>query len=180
MKKTAEHDRGGGPIGRRGNALAGGILGIPLVGSFASAARKKRKIEAIAWIPLGNVDQFPEGETRLATFRNPLTRPWDGATGDIPCWVRRLPGEHFQVFAINCAHLGCPVTWFPQSGLFMCPCHGGVYYEASARASGPPPRGLFQLSRLGIENGKRVQTGEHHADPGHLRLHTGTDEKAPV
>jgi Rieske Fe-S protein len=52
--------------------------------------------------------------------------------------------DEFWVFAINCAHLGCPVSWFPQSGLFMCPCHGGVYYEDGARASGPPPRGLFQ------------------------------------
>jgi len=50
----------------------------------------------------------------------------------------------FQVLAVNCAHLGCPVTWFPQSGLFMCPCHGGVYYADGSHASGPPPRGLFQ------------------------------------
>jgi Rieske Fe-S protein len=26
----------------------------------------------------------------------------------------------------------------------MCPCHGGVYYENGDRASGPPPRGLYQ------------------------------------
>ena len=51
--------------------------------------------------------------------------------------------DQFQVFAINCAHLGCPVRWFPQSQLFMCPCHGGVYYADGSRASGPPERGLF-------------------------------------
>jgi len=49
----------------------------------------------------------------------------------------------FLVFAVNCAHLGCPVSWFQESGLFMCPCHGGVYYANGERASGPPPRGLF-------------------------------------
>jgi menaquinol-cytochrome c reductase iron-sulfur subunit len=58
--------------------------------------------------------------------------------------VRRIEGERFQVFAVNCAHLGCPVRWFPQSRLFMCPCHGGAYYEDGSRASGPPPRGLFE------------------------------------
>jgi menaquinol-cytochrome c reductase iron-sulfur subunit len=26
----------------------------------------------------------------------------------------------------------------------MCPCHGGVYYADGSRASGPPPRGLFE------------------------------------
>jgi hypothetical protein len=35
------------------------------------------------------------------------------------------------------------VSWFQESGLFMCPCHGGVYYANGERASGPPPRGLF-------------------------------------
>jgi Rieske Fe-S protein len=80
----------------------------------------------------------------MATFRNPTTRPWDGATGTIPCWVRRTAADQFQVFAVNCAHLGCPVRWFPQSGLFMCPCHGGAYYADGARASGPPHTGLFK------------------------------------
>jgi len=58
--------------------------------------------------------------------------------------VRRIAGNQFQVFAINCAHLGCPVRWFSQSKLFMCPCHGGAYYQDGSRASGPPERGLFQ------------------------------------
>jgi nitrite reductase/ring-hydroxylating ferredoxin subunit len=89
---------------------------------------------------------FPEGETRLANFRNPVTTPWDGQTGDIPCWVRRIAGNDFQVFAINCAHLGCPVSWFAQSKLFLCPCHGGAYYEDGSRASGPPERGLFEYA----------------------------------
>lgn len=133
------------------NALAGILLGIPLVGFLASAARKKQMIEAIAWIPLGDVSQFPEGETRLTTFRNPLTRPWDGATGDIPCWVRRLEGENFQVFAINCTHLGCPVRWFEESKLFMCPCHGGVFYEDGEHAAGPPPRALYTY-KYKVEN----------------------------
>ena len=70
--------------------------------------------------------------------------PADGKTADMACWVRRVAGNQFQVFAINCAHLGCPVRWFPQSGLFLCPCHGGAYYRDGARASGPPERGLFE------------------------------------
>ena len=53
------------------NALAAVLLGIPVVGYLASAARKKSMIDALAWIPLGEVDRFPEGQTRLATFRNP-------------------------------------------------------------------------------------------------------------
>src|SRR5262249_8658035 len=75
-------------------------------------------------------------------------QPWDGMTARGTVFVRRLSKDvddqhQFVVFAENCAHLGCPVTWFPQSKLFMCPCHGGVYYENGERASGPPPRGLY-------------------------------------
>ena len=40
------------------NAVAGVLLGVPLVGFLTSAARKKQMIEAIAWIPLGDVEQI--------------------------------------------------------------------------------------------------------------------------
>ena len=125
------------------NGAIGAVLAVPIIGYLLSPALKKRSQEQ-AWIPIGPVGDFPAGETRLATFRNPVTTPWDGQTGNIPCWVRHISGEEFQVFAINCAHLNCPVRWFAQSRLFMCPCHGGAYYEDGSRASGPPERGLFE------------------------------------
>ena len=59
---------------------------------------------------------------------------YERATAKIACWVRRIKGDQFQVFAVNCTHLGCPVRWFAQSKLFMCPCHGGAYYEDGAAA----------------------------------------------
>jgi Rieske Fe-S protein len=133
------------------DGVAGVLLAIPLVGyvfSSFSSAKDPRK-----WIALGEVNNFAEGRTQIAVYRNPVTRPWDGDTADIPCWVRRLKSNQFQVFAINCAHLGCPVRWFQESGLFLCPCHGGVYYEDGSRASGPPPRGLFEYDYK-VENGQ--------------------------
>lgn len=148
------------PMTRRGllwklgialNAVAGLMLAAPIVSFLLSPARRKRMREALTWVDLGELSNFPEGQTRLAAFRNPTSRPWDGQTADIPCYVRRLQGQEFQVFAINCAHLGCPVRWFPQSSLFMCPCHGGAYYADGSRASGPPPRGLFAYD-FKIEN----------------------------
>jgi Rieske Fe-S protein len=135
------------------NSAAAILLGIPLVRYFVTPGKKRVMHEDHAWVTLGAIDQFPEGETRLATFRNPFRRPWDGATSDIPCWVRHLSGEKFQVFAINCAHLGCPVHWFPQSALFLCPCHGGAYYQDGSLAAGPPPRGLFEY-RYKVEHGE--------------------------
>jgi len=114
----------------------------------------------LSWVSLGTVSQFPQGETRLATFRNPYVTPTDGKTADTACWVRRIAGDQFQVFAINCAHLGCPVRWFPQSSLFMCPCHGGAYYQDGSRASGPPERGLFQYQYKVQDGLVSIQAGE--------------------
>lgn len=125
------------------NGAVGAVLAMPIIGYLLGPAIKKGS-SYNSWIALGPLSNFPEGETRLVNFRNPVTTPWDGQTGDIPCWVRRVSGTTFQVFAINCAHLGCPVRWFAQSRLFLCPCHGGAYYADGTRASGPPERGLFE------------------------------------
>ena len=120
----------------------------------------KRKGAYHSWIALGSIDQFPVSETRLATFENPFTDPWDGETAKTACWVRRIDATNFQVFAVNCAHLGCPVRWFPQSGLFMCPCHGGVYYSDGSRASGPPERGLFEYKYKVSGNQLQIFAGQ--------------------
>ena len=125
------------------NGAVGAVLAVPIIGYFLGPAMK-RSSSVNSWITLGPLSDFPEGETRLVNYRNPVTTLWDGETGDIPCWVRRVSGTTFQVFAINCAHLGCPVRWFAQSKLFLCPCHGGAYYADGTRASGPPERGLFE------------------------------------
>lgn len=142
------------------NGVVGLALAVPIVRYLLSSLTRGRSDAYLSWVSLGNVEQFPEGETRLATFRNPLVLPADGKTVDTACWVRRVAGQQFQVFAVNCAHLGCPVRWFPQSGLFMCPCHGGVYYRDGSRASGPPERGLFEYPHK-VDNGLIViQAGE--------------------
>jgi Rieske Fe-S protein len=143
-------------VGAGLSALGGVLMGLPVVGFiFSSFARPKN---AAAWVSLGPLEQFPVNETRLAVYRNPYTRPWDGDTANIPCWVRRVDDRTFQVFAINCTHLGCPVRWFPGSRLFMCPCHGGAFYEDGSRASGPPERGLYEYQHK-IEGGNLIVLG---------------------
>ena len=125
------------------NAAVGAVLAVPLIGYLIAPALKKPSATG-AWIALGNLSEFPVGETRLAEFVSPVASLTDGETAKTACWVRRVSEEKLQVFAINCAHLGCPVRWFAQSKLFLCPCHGGAYYEDGRRASGPPERGLFE------------------------------------
>ena len=142
------------------NGIVAVILAVPVVRYLLSPIVRERRGAYDSWVSLGSLAQFPSGQTRLATYRNPVASPTDGDTADIACWVRNVDGQNFQVFAINCAHLGCPVRWFQQSGFFMCPCHGGVYYQDGSRASGPPERGLFEY-HYRVDGGKLlIKTGE--------------------
>jgi Rieske Fe-S protein len=130
-------------------AIATAAVGLPFVG-YLFGARKA----PVDWQPVGPLTDFPQGQTRLVTFDSPLRQPWDGVVARTGVYVRyqgvdekesdEAKRHRFLILAVNCAHLGCPVEWFQESGLFMCPCHGGVYYGNGARASGPPPRGLFE------------------------------------
>ena len=157
------------------NGLVAMVLAVPIVRYFLSSVTRGRAGGYRSWVSLGPVDQFPEGQTRLATFRNPYVTPTDGKTVDTACWVRRIAGDQFQVFAVNCAHLGCPVRWFPQSGLFLCPCHGGVYYRDGSRAAGPPERGMFEYPNR-VQNGIiSIQAGELPTPGlGHANLEKGS------
>jgi Rieske Fe-S protein len=146
-------------------ALATVAFSIPFVGYLLGPLLKKRTVQWVDHPPLGPVDGFPVNETRLVTFDNPIRQPWDGMVAHTGVYVRNLGKDErgqdrFTIFAVNCAHLGCPVTWFPQSGLFMCPCHGGVYYENGDRASGPPPRGLFKVPWK-VEKGQLIIQAPH-------------------
>jgi Rieske Fe-S protein len=130
-------------------AAAAAAVGVPFVGYLLGA--RKAPVE---WVPLGPVTGFPQGQTRLVNFDNPLRQSWDGIVSRAGVFVRyegrdeaeadETKAHKFLILAVNCAHLGCPVEWFAESGLFMCPCHGGAYYASGERASGPPPRGLFR------------------------------------
>jgi Rieske Fe-S protein len=132
------------------NAVVGGVLAAPLLGYLLGPIRRKNEREG-AWVSLGSADKFAVGEITLTDFQSPVTSLGDGETGKVACWVRREEDRQFQVFAVNCAHLGCPVRWFSQSKLFLCPCHGGAYYQDGSRAAGPPERGLFEY-RVKLDN----------------------------
>jgi Rieske Fe-S protein len=141
------------------NGAVGAVLAVPILGYILGPAFKKDSTYR-SWISLGPISNFPEGETRLVDYRNPFTTTSDGETGNVACWVRHMQRNQFQVFAINCAHLGCPVRWFEQSKLFMCPCHGGAYYEDGSRASGPPERGLFEYEFSIADNNLMINAGQ--------------------
>jgi menaquinol-cytochrome c reductase iron-sulfur subunit len=100
------------------NAAVGTVLAVPIA-AYLLAPAMKRSANVGGWLTIGSVNDFPVGETRLVDFQSPVAGLGDGQTGKVACWVRHISAQQFQVFAINCAHLGCPVRWFAQSKLFF-------------------------------------------------------------
>jgi len=119
----------------------GVAIGAPMVGFVVAPLLSKVPHE---WRPVGKVKDFKVGETVNVTFMDASPLPWAGITAKTGAWLRRVSEDKFEAFAVNCAHLGCPVRWLPDAELFMCPCHGGVYYADGTVAAGPPPHPLSQ------------------------------------
>jgi menaquinol-cytochrome c reductase iron-sulfur subunit len=151
-----------------GLGAAGGVaLGAPMVGFvigplFKGMGKAPPSPDAPEWRDVGKLEgsrlmitgddgkvsaaDFAPGTTleTPVVFADASSLPWSGVTGRTAAYLRRVSDTECIAFAINCAHLGCPVRWLPKAGLFMCPCHGGVYYADGSVAAGPPPHALFR------------------------------------
>jgi menaquinol-cytochrome c reductase iron-sulfur subunit len=143
----------------RVSVAAGGIgaliVALPVTG-FILAPLFKRTQEV--WRSVGKVEAFKIGETTAVQYEDASPLPWAGVTARSAAWLRRVNADTFIAFSINCTHLGCPVRWLAEANLFMCPCHGGVYYEDGTVAAGPPPLPLRRYP-VRVKNGSvEIQT----------------------
>lgn len=130
----------------------GAALGLmaPLVGFIlAPLTRRDPKV----WRTVGKVDSFKIGETVDVRYEDATPEAWAGVTARTAAWLRRESEDKFVAFSIHCTHLGCPVRWMSEARLFMCPCHGGVFYENGNVAAGPPERPLTRYP-VRVENGE--------------------------
>ena len=72
-----------------------------------------------------------------------------------------------NVLSNSCAHLGCPVRWFPEQQLYLCPCHGGLYDINGGWVGGPPPRGMYRYTEAEVrEDGKLYVRHKYDIEPG--------------
>lgn len=130
------------------------VAGVPVLGVLFSPLLRR---EEHTWRAVGAVDEFRIGDTVKVTFVDPQPLPWAGFAGQSAAWLRRDGADRFTCFSIYCTHTGCPVLWQPGARLFLCPCHGGAFYQDGAVAAGPPPRPLTQLA-VRVRNGQ-VEVG---------------------
>jgi menaquinol-cytochrome c reductase iron-sulfur subunit len=131
------------------SGFAAVLVGVPIVGFLI--APLLREVPRI-WRPVGAASDFKEGDIVEVSFDDSSALPWAGLTQKTAAWLYRQKGDDFVAYSANCSHLGCPVRWKSDAQLFLCPCHGGVYYKNGRVAAGPPPRGLTKYP-------VRVQSG---------------------
>lgn len=117
------------------------LAGVPIVGFLLGPFLRQQPGE---WIDLDKVDHYSVGQTVKVIFSSPEAQPWSGVVGKTAAWLRCESHDQFLAFVVNCSHLGCPVRWDSKAELFLCPCHGGVYYGNGQVAGGPPPEPLHQ------------------------------------
>lgn len=135
--------------------VIGGLVGVPVLGFvLAPLVRPAKPV----WRQIGAVDSFVVGQTVKVDFSDPSPLPWSGITAKTAAWLRRVSDDEFIAFSINCRHLGCPVRWVEGAKLFMCPCHGGAYYEDGSVAAGPPPEPLARYTVRVVNGQVEIQT----------------------
>lgn len=129
--------------------IAAAAVAVPIVGFILTPLLR---VSPSKWRSVTSVDNVKVGETIEVNFLDSSPLAWSGITAKTAAWLRRESETEFIAFSVNCSHLGCPVRWLPDAELFMCPCHGGVYYKDGKVASGPPPHALFRYQTR-VENG---------------------------
>jgi cytochrome b6-f complex iron-sulfur subunit len=74
-----------------------------------------------------------------------------------------------------CTHLGCTPRWFPDEGIFKCPCHGSRFYKNGINFYGPAPRPLDRAfitlapdGRILIDTSKKFSSDGRSYGEGYL------------
>ncbi|NOT43757.1 MAG: Rieske 2Fe-2S domain-containing protein [Acidobacteria bacterium] len=122
-------------------AAIGGTLGVILGGSILSPGFARRNEN---WLDAGRLADLADEIPTPVTLR--VARQ-DGYSQVVERQVVFLvkSGSDVKALSSTCTHLGCRVSWQPDTQQLLCPCHGGVYDKAGAVVDGPPPEPLAVL-----------------------------------
>ena len=145
------------PLVRRNFLLGGFVASLAgAYGAFAAFALQFIFPERVERPPirifLGFTHEMDEGESRVVTM----------PSGDqmlLSNTGRRDPasGGTFAAYSSRCPHLGCKVHWDAGEGVFLCPCHQGVFRPDGVATGGPPAQAGQSLTPYQLEiKGKSI------------------------
>jgi menaquinol-cytochrome c reductase iron-sulfur subunit len=124
-------------------AAISSVVGVIVGGAALSPAFARRKDN---WVPAGRLRDLEPGVPLAVTVR--VTRQdgyYEAVEQQVVFLVKSESGE-LRALSSTCTHLGCRVSYDPQSKLIKCPCHGGVFTPDGRNVAGPPPRPLAEVA----------------------------------
>jgi len=132
-----------------GAATMTALLSIPLV-RFALYPVFAKNTSA-PWSKLGSRSKYASLAVPVrAVVDIEQVNGWMESVSQKPVYVTRgnrmgsLDGV--QVLSAVCPHLGCEVPWNPDTGKFVCPCHGSEFAPDGSLIQGPALRGMDTLA----------------------------------
>jgi len=130
--------------------LIGLSIGLPTIVYLLSPSF--REVEDDSIIDLGSLENYPAGIPTRTEFTRTRINGWERTATSYGLYVVRRNESDVRVFSDICTHLGCRVTWHPDQGHYISPCHNGHFDVLGNVVSGPPPRPLDEHVTK-IENG---------------------------
>jgi Rieske Fe-S protein len=123
-------------------SVIGGTLAVLGGGAvFSSTVRRQEE-----WIPASGLHELPDNEPTAVTLSVVRLDGYRDALERRTIFLVKHGESDVAAFDSRCTHLGCLVGWDPQSQLFKCPCHGGVFDRSGAVMDGPPPEPLAKIA----------------------------------
>lgn len=126
-------------------AMVGAGIGLPSI--FYLLSPSLEKTEDASLIDLGPLEKYPIGIPTRFEFTRTKVNGWERTATNYGLYVVRRSKSQgdVRVFSDICTHLGCRVTWHPDEGHYISPCHDGHFDIAGEVVSGPPPRPLDEF-----------------------------------
>ena len=130
--------------------IIGGFIALPGLGYLISPTLKIEASEA--WIPLGPLENYPDGTPTLFNFTRTKINGWEKTVNSYGVYVVNHGGSQVTVFSNMCTHLSCRVNWQEDRQTYHCPCHDGKFGPTGEVTGGPPPKPL-NVYETKIEDG---------------------------
>ena len=128
------------------------LAAIPIVSTVVLPSLKKG---AGKWVDFGKADKLTPDDFSMLSYEFMVKDGWQ----DLPqrgfVWAKSDDKAEVKVFSSTCSHLACSVIWNKEKGMFLCPCHSGLFDPNGQPAGGPPKKPLTLLPHK-IEEGKLI------------------------
>ena len=121
----------------------GGTLAFILGGAVVSPGLARREEN---WLPAARLGDLPPDEPKPVMIRVARQDGYSQVIDRRTVFLVKTSESDVTALDSTCTHLGCRVSWDPQTRELRCPCHGGVYDATGAVKAGPPPAPLATIA----------------------------------